>query len=70
MINLTSLDITNKNLVIRVDMNVPIKDGIVADASRINACIPTIKFALENNAKVLLISHLGRPKEVLKKSFL
>ena len=63
MINLTSLDITNKNLVIRVDMNVPIKDGIVADASRINACIPTIKFALENNAKVLLISHLGRPKE-------
>ena len=43
MINLTSLDITNKNLVIRVDMNVPIKDGIVADASRIKACIPTIK---------------------------
>ena len=63
MINLTSLDITNKNLVIRVDMNVPIKDGIVADVSRINACIPTIKLALENNAKVLLISHLGRPKE-------
>tara|TARA_X000000368_G_scaffold164055_1_gene129370 strand:+ start:8886 stop:10040 length:1155 start_codon:yes stop_codon:yes gene_type:complete len=63
MINLTSLDITNKNLVIRVDMNVPIKDGIVADASRIKACIPTIKFALENNAKVLLISHLGRPEE-------
>ena len=63
MINLTSLDITNKNLVIRVDMNVPIKDGIVADASRIKACIPTIKLALENNAKVLLISHLGRPEE-------
>ncbi len=63
MINLTSLDITNKNLVIRVDMNVPITDGIVADASRIKACIPTIKHALENNAKVLLISHLGRPEE-------
>ena len=63
MINLTSLDITNKNLVIRVDMNVPIPDGIVADASRIKACIPTIKLALENNAKVLLISHLGRPEE-------
>ena len=63
MINLTSLDITNKNLVIRVDMNVPITDGIVADASRIKACIPTIKLALENNAKVLLISHLGRPEE-------
>ena len=63
MINLTSLDITNKNLVIRVDMNVPITDGIVADASRIRACIPTINLSLENNAKVLLISHLGRPEE-------
>jgi len=63
MINLTSLDITNKNLVIRVDMNVPIQDGIVTDTSRIRACIPTIKLALENNAKVLLISHLGRPEE-------
>ena len=63
MINLTSLDITNKNLVIRVDMNVPIQDGIVTDTSRIKACIPTIKLALENNAKVLLISHLGRPEE-------
>ena len=63
MINLTSLDITNKNLVIRVDMNAPITDGTVADASRIRACIPTIKLALENNAKVLVISHLGRPEE-------
>ena len=63
MINLTSLDITNKNLVIRVDMNVPIQNGIVTDTSRIKACIPTIKLALENNAKVLLISHLGRPEE-------
>jgi phosphoglycerate kinase len=63
MINLTSLDITNKNLVIRVDMNVPIQNGIVTDTSRIRACIPTIKLALENNAKVLLISHLGRPEE-------
>ena len=63
MINLTSLDITKKNLVIRVDMNVPIKDGIVQDTSRIIACIPTIKLAIKNNAKVLLISHLGRPEE-------
>ena len=63
MINLTSLDITNKNLVIRVDMNVPIQNGIVTDTSRIKACIPTIKLALKNNAKVLLISHLGRPEE-------
>jgi phosphoglycerate kinase len=63
MINLSSLDLNNKNLVIRVDMNVPIKDGDVLDSIRIKACLPTIEYALENNAKVLLISHLGRPVE-------
>ncbi|MDA8605252.1 phosphoglycerate kinase [Gammaproteobacteria bacterium] len=63
MNRLSELNISNKNLVIRVDMNVPIKDGTVVDNTRIIACMPTIKFALENNAKVLLISHLGRPTE-------
>ena len=63
MINLSSLDLNNKNLVIRVDMNVPIKDGDVLDSTIINACLSTIEYALENNAKVLLISHLGRPIE-------
>ena len=63
MINLSSLDLNNKNLVIRVDMNVPIKDGKVLDSTRIKACLSTIEYALKNNAKVLLISHLGRPIE-------
>ncbi len=63
MINLSSLDITNKNLVIRVDMNVPLNDGEVLDATRINACLPTIEHALHKNARILLISHLGRPSE-------
>ena len=63
MINLSSIDITSKNLVIRVDMNVPIKDGIVLDSTRIEACIPTIMFALNHGARILLISHLGRPTE-------
>ena len=63
MINLSSLEIKNKNLVIRVDMNVPISGGKVLDATRITACIPTINYALENNAKILLVSHLGRPTE-------
>ena len=63
MINLSSIDIKNKNLVIRVDMNVPLKNGNVLDATRIEACLPTIDYALKNNAKILLISHLGRPTE-------
>ena len=63
MINLSSLEIKNKNLVIRVDMNVPISGDKVLDATRITACIPTINYALENNAKILLVSHLGRPTE-------
>ena len=63
MHKLLDLDLKNKNLTIRVDMNVPIKNGIVVDQTRIEACIPTIQKALDNNANVLLVSHLGRPKE-------
>ena len=63
MINLSSLEINNKNLVIRVDMNVPISGGNVLDTTRITACIPTIDYALKNKAKILLVSHLGRPTE-------
>ena len=63
MINLSSLEIKNKNLVIRVDMNVPISGGKVLDTTRITACIPTINYALKNKAKILLVSHLGRPTE-------
>ena len=70
MINLSSLEIKNKNLVIRVDMNVPILGGKVLDTTRITACIPTINYALENNAKILLVSHLGRPtKSVFEDKF-
>jgi phosphoglycerate kinase len=66
MIKLSSLkNITNKNIVIRVDMNVPIKEGNVQDLTRIKACLPTIKHALDQGAKILLLSHLGRPTEGL-----
>ena len=63
MNRLSDLNISNQNLVIRVDMNVPIKDGVVTDNTRILACMPTIKFAQKSNAKILLVTHLGRPKE-------
>jgi len=56
-------DLKNKRVLIRQDLNVPIKDGKVSSAKRITASLPTIKLALENNAAVMVMSHLGRPTE-------
>lgn len=63
MNNLSELTLENKKLIIRVDMNVPIHDGAVYDQTRILASIPTIKYCLAKGAKILLVSHLGRPIE-------
>nr|VFJ57370.1 MAG: phosphoglycerate kinase [Candidatus Kentron sp. DK] len=62
VIKMTDLDLTGKRVLIREDMNVPIKDGKVSDDTRIRASMPTIKHALDAGAKVMLLSHLGRPK--------
>ena len=53
----------NKKVIIRVDFNVPMKEGIITDDTRIKRAIPTIKYAIENGAKVILLSHLGKVKE-------
>ena len=54
--------VTNKNVIIRVDINVPVIDGKITDDSRIQAVIPTLKYLAKNQAKVIVISHFGRPK--------
>ena len=57
------LDLHGKRVLIRQDLNVPVKEGVVTSDARIRASLPTIKLALEKGASLMLMSHLGRPKE-------
>ncbi|WP_026377425.1 phosphoglycerate kinase [Aestuariibacter salexigens] len=63
IINMTDLDLSGKRVLIREDLNVPVKEGKVTSDARIKASLPTIKHALAAGAKVMVMSHLGRPTE-------
>lgn len=57
-----NVNVENKKVIVRVDFNVPIKDGVVEDNNRIKAALETINYLISNNAKVILLSHLGKIK--------
>src|SRR6476646_4418327 len=63
ILRMTDLDLAGKRVLIREDLNVPLKDGKVAAAQRLQAVLPTLKHARDAGAKVMVLSHLGRPKE-------
>ena len=63
VIKMSDIDLSGKRVFIREDLNVPVADGVVTSDARIRAALPTIKAALEANAAVMLVSHLGRPTE-------
>ena len=57
-----SFKLEGKRVLVRVDFNVPLNNGSITEASRIQKVLPTIKFLIDNKAKVIIISHVGRPE--------
>ena len=69
--NVEDLNVAGKKVIVRVDFNVPLDKTTneITDDKRIKGALPTIKYLVENNAKVILVSHLGRPKNGPKAKF-
>ena len=63
VVRMTDTDLRGKRVLIREDLNVPVQNGVVTSDARIRAAIPTIRYALDQHAKVFILSHLGRPEE-------
>ena len=67
--SIKDVDVKGKRCLVRVDFNVPMKDGVITDENRIDGALPTIKYLIEHGAKVILCTHLGKPHNVLTEGF-
>jgi phosphoglycerate kinase len=63
------VDVNGKRCLVRVDFNVPMKDGVITDENRITGALPTIKYLMEHGAKVILCSHMGKPHNIFTPNF-
>ena len=60
-------NLNDKKILLRLDLNVPLKNGVITDQTRIDKILPVIKFLLKKNSKIIIISHVGRPKGKVNK---